>query len=510
MAIDEFIGTQPSGATDRSRPSMEHVRPADSSRPGGGTPWRRSYDRRLAVTDFVVLVCVVFGTQLTWLGLDKAVAAPSGVGVSTFPYWAFSTGLVLAWMLALGLIDSRTHRVIGTGSTEYVRVMRASVQVFGVIAIFAFILRVDIARGYLLISLPAGILLLLAERWAWRQWLVAQRRKGEFCARVLLVGAASSVVRTADELHRLPEAGYRVVGACVPHGHAGTSLEGIPILGGVDDVERVLRETRTDTVTITSTDHLPPTRVKAISWALESGKQHLVLAPSIMDVAGPRIHTRPVAGLPLMHVETPRFSAGQRFVKRMFDLIATAALVLLLSPVFLIVAILVKGTSRGPVFYSHERIGLHGHPFKMYKFRSMRQGADSELALLLESQGTSQTPLFKVKDDPRITPVGRVLRKYSLDELPQLFNVLGGSMSLVGPRPQIDAEVALYSDAAMRRLLTRPGISGLWQVSGRSTLSWDDTVRLDLYYVENWSLIGDLAILMKTVKAVVAPGESAH
>ena len=457
-----------------------------------------------------MLVTVVFGTQLTWLGLDESVSTPSGSGLGTVPYWAFSTGLVVAWMLALSLIDSRTHRVIGTGSTEYVRVMRASVQVFGVIAIFAFILRVDIARGYLLISLPAGIVLLLAERWLWRQWLVRQRRNGEFCARVLLVGAASSVVRTADELHRLPDAGYRVVGACVPGGRAGTSLDDIPVLGDVADVERVLRETRTDTVTITSTDHLPPARVKAISWALESGKQHLVLAPSIMDVAGPRIHTRPVAGLPLMHVETPRFSAGQRFVKRMFDLIVTTALVVLLSPVFLVVAILVKASGRGPVFYSHERIGLHGHPFKMYKFRSMRQGADRELALLLESQGTSQTPLFKIKDDPRITPVGRVLRKYSLDELPQLFNVLGGSMSLVGPRPQIDAEVALYSDAAMRRLLTRPGISGLWQVSGRSTLSWDDTVRLDLYYVENWSLIGDLAILIKTVKAVVTPGESAH
>jgi lipopolysaccharide/colanic/teichoic acid biosynthesis glycosyltransferase len=179
-------------------------------------------------------------------------------------------------------------------------------------------------------------------------------------------------------------------------------------------------------------------------------------------------------------------------------------------PVLATVAIVVKSTSPGPVLFRHERIGREGQPFAMLKFRSMRVGADAELAKLLEAQGTSTQPLFKVKDDPRITPAGRILRKYSLDELPQLFNVLTGSMSLVGPRPQVAAEVALYTDAARRRLLARPGITGLWQVSGRSTLDWEDAVRLDLYYVENWSLIGDLAILIKTVRAVVVPGEAAH
>jgi len=280
-------------------------------------------------------------------------------------------------------------------------------------------------------------------------------------------------------------------------------------MGTVGAVPSAMTAVKADTVAITSTDELPPDKVKEISWGLEAGRQHLVLAPSIIDIAGPRLHTRPVAGLPLIHVETPRFTRGQLFVKRTFDIIGASILIVLLSPVLLVVTIAVSWTSIGPLLYKQERIGRNGQPFKMLKFRSMRVGADKELKALLEAQGTSEKPLFKIKDDPRITPVGRVIRKYSLDELPQLFNVLGGSMSLVGPRPQIAAEVALYTDAARRRLLARPGLTGLWQVSGRSSLDWEDAVRLDLYYVENWSLVSDLAILMKTAKAVAAPGGSA-
>lgn len=392
------------------------------------------------------------------------------------------------------------------------RVARASFGVFGTIAIFAFLTRIDVARGYLLISLPVGIVVLMLTRWLWRQWLVAHRRLGEYSARVLLVGSRQSVTQIARDLRRSPDAGYHVVGACVPDGKVADVIDGtdLPIMGSVDAIDRALVATGADTVAVTSTDDLPADKVKQISWMLESGRQHLVLAPSITDIAGPRIHARPVSGLPLIHVETPRFSSGQRFVKRTLDIIGAAVLLVLLSPVLLVVAAVVKLTSPGPVFYRQERIGRGGKPFGMLKFRSMRTGADRELKDLLAAQGTDTQPLFKVKDDPRITPVGRFIRKYSLDELPQLMNVLSGSMSLVGPRPQIADEVALYSTAARRRLLARPGITGLWQVSGRSTTSWDEAVRLDLYYVENWSLIADIAILIKTVKAVVAPGGSAH
>ena len=303
-----------------------------------------------------------------------------------------------------------------------------------------------------------------------------------------------------------------MVGACGPTGVIGGTITGthIPFMGSVNAVDRAITETRADTVVITSTEDLPPNKVKEISWGLEAGKQHLVLALNIVDIAGPRIHTRPVAGLPLIHVETPRFTRAQRTLKRTFDVVAASVAIIFFSLVLVAVALTVKLTSPGPVLYRQERIGLDGKPFSMLKFRSMTVGADAELAKLLEEQGTSTQPLFKVTNDPRITPIGRFIRKYSLDEFPQLFNVLGGSMSIVGPRPQIAAEVALYSDAARRRLLARPGITGLWQVSGRSSLTWDQAVRLDLYYVENWSLMGDISILLRTARAVVLPGDTAR
>jgi exopolysaccharide biosynthesis polyprenyl glycosylphosphotransferase len=265
-----------------------------------------------------------------------------------------------------------------------------------------------------------------------------------------------------------------------------------------------------DTVVVTSTDELPPFKVKQISWGLEAGRQHLVLAPSIVDIAGPRIHTRPVSGLPLIHVETPRFSKGQLFLKRATDLTASLLGVVLLSPLLAFLAISVRLTSDGPVFFRQTRIGLSGREFTMLKFRSMVQNAEELLPELAGQQrDAGNEVLFKMTNDPRITPVGRVMRKYSLDELPQLFNVIGGSMSLVGPRPPLASEVEQYADHVHRRFLAKPGITGAWQVSGRSTLSWEDSVRLDLAYVENWTLLGDLVIILKTGKAVLAPGSTA-
>ncbi|WP_396654636.1 sugar transferase [Microbacterium paludicola] len=475
--------------------------------------WRPAYARRLRITDFFVLVAVVFGAQIVWFGTgNAAVDIRADVRITELSYWYFSTGLVLVWMMVLHLIDSRSHRVVGTGMAEYRRVVDASFRLFGFIAIFAFLLKVDVARGFLLISLPAGVLALIAERWLWRQWLIRQRRRGAYAARVLLVGSAQSVAHIASELQRMPEAGYSVVGACVPTGKVAETIPGttIPIMGNVNTVERALRVTGADTVAVTSTDDLPPMKVKQISWQLEAGRQHLVLAPSIVDIAGPRLHTRPVAGLPLIHVETPRFSGGQRLVKRMVDLVVSVIGVIAISPILAFLAITVRLTSSGPVLFRQKRVGLRGREFTMLKFRSMVVNAEEILPQLLsEQRDVGNEVLFKMKDDPRVTPIGRIMRKFSLDELPQLFNVIAGSMSLVGPRPPLPSEVERYADHVHRRFLAKPGITGLWQVSGRSTLSWEESVRLDLSYVENWSLMGDVVIVLKTARAVVAPGATA-
>jgi exopolysaccharide biosynthesis polyprenyl glycosylphosphotransferase len=484
------------------------------AQPAARDPWRRRLARGIWITDLLALIWVVYGTQILWFGLGNAqVTMREDHRLNDLSYWMFSALLIAAWMWSLSLIDSRNERVIGTGPTEYIRVVDVSLRLFGAVAIIAFLTRVDVARGFLLVSLPAGIAVLLIERWLWRQWLISKRQLGQYCARVLLVGSEASVAQVARELRRAPHAGYRVVGACVPTGRIADTIEGtdIPIMGNVDNVERAMLATGADTVAVTSTDELPSDKVKQISWGLEAGKQHLVLAPSITDVAGPRIHMRPVSGLPLIHVETPRFSRGQRIAKRTTDLVASIIGVILISPVLLFLAMSVRLTSQGPVFFRQTRIGLGGTEFTMLKFRSMVVNAEDLLEQLArEKRDAGNEVLFKMKNDPRVTPVGRIMRKFSLDELPQLFNVIGGSMSLVGPRPPLPQEVAQYADHVHRRFLVKPGITGLWQVSGRSTLSWEDSVRLDLSYVENWSLIGDFGILAKTAKAALVPGETAH
>jgi exopolysaccharide biosynthesis polyprenyl glycosylphosphotransferase len=483
-----------------------------ASQPRRERDWRETYSTRLVATDLIVLVWTVFGVQLAWFGFDDQTTTLGGVlGSIPVSYSLVSAILIAAWMTALSIYGTRGYRVIGTGSTEYKLVADATVRMFGLVAILAFLLRLDVARGYVLLAFPLGLIVLLISRWSWRQWLGVQRRRGLYSSTVLLVGSEDSAGHIARELARQPEAGYRVVGACVPSTRIAGYLagSGIPVFGNLDKVASALAASGADTVVITSADELSPERVRELSWSLEPGRQHLVVAPSLTDIGGPRIHTRPVAGLPLIHIETPRYEGRKRFTKRAFDMIGSGLILLVLSPVLIAVAIAVKATSHGPVFYRQERIGLNGAPFPMLKFRSMVVDADDQLVALLEAQGTGSTPLFKVQNDPRLTRIGAVLRKHSVDEFPQLINVFRGDMSLVGPRPQREGEVALYTPSAKRRLIVQPGMTGLWQVSGRSTLSWDDAIRLDLYYVENWSLTGDIAILWRTVKAVVAPADEA-
>ncbi|MFJ3028226.1 sugar transferase [Curtobacterium sp. NPDC087080] len=471
--------------------------------PASTLEWSRRYSRRVLVTDLLALIWVVFGVQIAWLGFSSNLT--TNTADLRLSYFAISIVVIAVWMTGLAVYDTRGPRVIGVGSTEYRLVADASVRVFGFIAIAAYLLRVDLARGYVLIAFPVGILVLLLSRWMWRQWLVAERKHGGYSARVLLVGSTASVLHIGRELARSPEAGYRVVGAAVASGTRGV-LPGSTIEshGGIDDVAEALAATGADTVVITSSDDLPPERVRQLSWSLEPGRQHLVVAPSLTDIGGPRIHTRPVQGLPLIHVETPTYSGRKLYTKRAFDLVGSALLIIVLSPVLILLAILVKAGSPGPVFFRQERVGLNGGTFHMIKFRSMVVDAEArlqELSALDRAEGN--TVLFKMKNDPRVTRVGAFMRRYSLDEVPQLFNVLLGNMSLVGPRPPLASEVERYDSHVHRRFLVKPGMTGLWQVSGRSDLSWEDSVRLDLYYVENWAIVGDLVILWRTARAVV-------
>lgn len=468
--------------------------------------WRRRYARRLRILDVGIVIWAVAGAFGVRFGFSDI-----NTGTATdIDYALLSVVLVIAWSLMLEFWGSREPRILGSGTEEYKRVLASTAWLFGCVAIVSYALRIDTARGFVGLAFPAGALGLLLGRWLVRQHLSLERTHGKSSSRVLIIGGPHSAAHLIRSLLSEPSAGYLPVAAHLPgatHDRFQAESLTVPITGVDSDFESILAvilATNVDAVAISAGVNLHPQDLRRLGWELAARDIGMILAPALTDVAGPRIHTQPVAGLPLIHVSTPKLTGGKKVAKRAFDLIAAGILVACLSPVFLVLAVLVRTTDPGPVFYRQERIGLRGTTFNMLKFRSMKVNADAELAALLAAQGSSDKPLFKVDNDPRITALGRILRKYSLDELPQLLNVLGGSMSLVGPRPQREGEVALYDDAAHRRLYVSPGMSGLWQVSGRSNLSWEESIRLDLYYVENWSLMGDIVILFKTFKAVFA------
>lgn len=457
--------------------------------------------------DAFVVLWAVAGAYVVRFGFDETVTTDGHEDA----YLWLAVGLSLVWPIMLSLWGAREAKILGTGTEEYKRVFTASAWLFGFVALVSYALRIDTARGFVGLAFPAGVTGLVIARWLIRQHLSIERRRGKSCSRVLIIGGPHSTEHLIRSLRSSPDAGYLPIAAHLPGAQPAMTQQApripVPITGVESDVESILHvisSNDVDAVAISAGVNLHPQDLRRLGWELAARDIGMILAPALTDVTGPRIHTQPVAGLPLIHVSTPKLVGGKKVAKRAFDIAIAGLLVFALSPLFVIIATLVRLSSPGPVFYRQERIGLRGTTFSMLKFRSMRVDADAELQTLLLAQGTANKPLFKVENDPRITPLGRFLRKYSLDELPQLFNVLNGSMSLVGPRPQRAGEVALYDDAAHRRLYVSPGMSGLWQVSGRSNLNWEESIRLDLYYVENWSLTGDVVILFKTFKAVFA------
>lgn len=466
--------------------------------------WRKQYTRVLALVDAAVVLWAMAGALILRFGTPQ----DDLMTIDGTPYIAVAIILSVIWWAMLGLWGSRDTTILGYGTEEYKRLLNASFWLFGLVATVSYVFKLEMARGYVALALPAGVLSLFVARMLVRSYLRSQRKGGMSSSTVLLIGGVHGVEHLARALRRQPMAGYRPIATYLPGAPSGTIVDSaleLPNLGNdpsVASIVAAVSRATPDAVALSSGIPLPPRVIRELGWVLADMQVKMIMAPALTDVAGPRIHTQPVAGLPLIHVSTPSLTGWRRFVKRLSDVVGSALLLVMLLPVFIGVGLLVKFTSPGPVFYTQERIGVRGKVFKMVKFRSMRQDADLQLAALLRQQGTDDKPLSKVENDPRITPVGRVLRKFSLDELPQLFNVLSGDMSLVGPRPQREHEVALYDGAAHRRLYVSPGMSGLWQVSGRSNLSWDEAIQLDLYYVENWSLTQDIVILLKTFRAV--------
>jgi exopolysaccharide biosynthesis polyprenyl glycosylphosphotransferase len=389
------------------------------------------------------------------------------------------------------------------GLLEYQRVLIATLWTFGVLAIGSFIAQLEIARGYLAVALPVGLVLLLIGRMAWRRSLTALRRAGRCLTGAIIVGPAADVARVAGQLQVNLQAGYRPIGAVVTDGRTVRGFDGVLPTIDLADLAETSRRTRTRAVMIAGNLPGGHEQIRGLGWELENSNVELILVSRLTDVAGPRMHLRPVQDLPMVHVDLPQYSGFNHLVKRVMDIGAAAAALLILSPVLAFCVVAIRLSSEGPIIFRQTRVGLQGRPFTMLKFRSMVVDAEDRLEALRLEQDAGNDMFFKLRDDPRVTPIGRIMRRYSLDELPQFVNVLLGDMSLIGPRPPLPSEVEKYEDRVNRRLLIKPGITGLWQVSGRSNLSWEESIRLDLSYVENWSVTGDLVILLRTLRAVV-------
>jgi exopolysaccharide biosynthesis polyprenyl glycosylphosphotransferase len=445
--------------------------------------WQRRYVRRLVIGDAIALS----GATATAVFLQSLRGQDHLAGSS---YAGLATLLAVSWMAALSAGRAYEPRFLGCGSEEYKRVANASMHLIAAVALVAFALRLAPARSFVGLAIVFGTATVLVHRYAARRVLYRDRLNGRSSHRVLAVGDSSTLTSLLDAVEREPKAGFNVVGVCTPQSSEA-------ILSQVDQLG-------VDVIAVTASAGLGPDFLRTLAWELEGRGVDLIVAPALTDVAGPRIAIRPVAGLPLLHVDQPDITGARYLFKEILERAVALAILLATLPLLLAIAVAIKLTSSGPVLFRQERMRRHGKSFRMLKFRSMHVGADDIVDQFHEQNDMVDGLLFKMRDDPRVTAVGRFLRRWSVDELPQLLNVLRGDMALVGPRPPLPREVAAYTDRVHRRLLVKPGMTGLWQVSGRSDLSWDETVRLDLYYVENWSLSLDLQILWRTMAAVVS------
>jgi exopolysaccharide biosynthesis polyprenyl glycosylphosphotransferase len=416
----------------------------------------------------------------------------------------FSLAFPLLWTITMTLSGGYDVRFIGTGSDEFRKVLNAGVSLTAALAIFSYLINNELSRVYLVIAMPGVTVLDLAARLCLRKWLHSQRAAGRYMLTVIAVGHEPGVADLIRELSRDKYHGMRVAGVCIAEPADRRDVAGVPVFGGLEDVASAVRRCAADTVAVTACPEIDAVRLRGLAWELEKTGTDLCVAPSLLDVAGPRTTVRPTAGLTLLHVDHPQLSGARQAIKSLFDRVMAGFALLLLSPLFLAVAAAIRLHDKGPALFVQTRVGRGGHTFRIYKFRTMVVDAEQRLAQLQTSSDHGDGHvLFKMRRDPRVTVIGVYLRKWSIDELPQLLNVLLGDMSLVGPRPALPAEAEKYADHVRRRLVVKPGLTGLWQVNGRSDLSWEESVRLDLRYVENWSFALDLQILWKTISVII-------
>lgn len=467
---------------------------------------RLQHDRRIrALLSFTDACIILFATITTTLGMLWV--TPSSDILSPELVIATPALAAVVWLIALAGFRSRETAILGSGAVEYRRVVHATALAFGALAVPYVLFEWPAMRLQLIVAFPAALVALLVGRWHWRQRLLSRRRNGEYLSRAILVGDRDQITYVLDRLDSLPDLSFHVLGAAIePGGGAPLTLRGrtIPVLDSGASLSAAAERLGADTVIVANKPDADPGYVTRLSRQLEGTCAELVLFSALSDVAGPRISFRPVDGLPLIQVQIPTFDGGKHVLKRLTDILFAGLALVAVAIISVPIAIAIKLDSAGPVLFRQRRVGRDGRPFMMLKFRTMRIDAEEQLAALKE-QNDGAGPLFKLRDDPRVTRVGRFLRKHSLDELPQFWNAFVGDMSVVGPRPPLPHEATSYEGAVLRRLYLKPGITGLWQISGRSDLTWAESVRLDLRYIENWSVMQDILIIFRTARVVVHP-----
>ena len=464
--------------------------------------WHRPYTLMLLLLDFGAAVLA------SWISISQFEQARAGFGITDEDATWFHTVtyllLPVGWLIFLWGAGAYDRRYLGLGTDEFKRVIRASVTVAAGVSFLAFATKTDLSRKSVATALIGAMVLILLARYLARFALHTIRRQaGHAAHRMVLVGTLPEALEVYTAVTRSPAAGLSPVAIHLTDGYAAARgiQTPIPVYAG-RDVLALVREVGGDTIAVCGSASAEPGELRRLAWQLEGSGIDLIVAPQLTDIAGPRVHIRPIEGLPLLHVEEPTLSGPALLAKNLLDRLAAGLGLLLLAPLFIVIALAIRISDPGPVFFRQPRVGHEGRTFRVWKFRTMYVDAEDRLAGLVD-QNETDGMLFKMKQDPRVFPFGRFLRASSLDELPQLINVLWGEMSLVGPRP-LPADDGDFLGDVRRRLLVRPGITGLWQVSGRSDLSWDEAVRLDLYYVDNWSLAYDLSILWRTIGVVLA------
>jgi exopolysaccharide biosynthesis polyprenyl glycosylphosphotransferase len=483
------LKTEPLEVTPSTAPRRLHTR--------GRPVWEGRYARMVFASDLLSVAVVVPTGVLLGLGTNDA-----NIGDKVSPWLPLASGLLT--LVCLFLARAWDPPALGQGAEEFSRLVRGISGSAVLVGMGGLAVEIPSVRPWAFGLIPLMGGLCLVGRYLLRRWLHAQRSAGRYVHSALVVGSVDSVMDLIVRTRREQLNGWVVTAACTPGGTGpggAPDILGIPVVGDLDAVGEAVRSGGHRVVAIGRASGWTPRRMHQLAWELEGLGADLVVDPGLMEVAGPRLHVAPVDGLPLLRLTQPVFNGLPRLVKAAVDRVGAAALLLVVAPLLIALAIAVKSDG-GPVFFRQTRVGRDGELFRMLKFRSMVPDAE-KLRAELVGQDEGAGPLFKIRRDPRITRTGAWLRKYSLDELPQLFNVLAGSMSLVGPRPPLPEEVAKYGRDAQRKLRVRPGLTGLWQVSGRSDLSWDESVRLDLRYVENWTMALDALILWKTFGAII-------